>query len=71
MRQRYIYQSTKDHLKNKSKKLTLVSNFVNKQIFENKYQMPNNHEFVDTVASLRSGKSNGEVWFTNLDFKKA
>ena len=33
--------------------------------------MPNNREFVDTVASLLSENPPGEILFTNLDFKNA
>ena len=57
--------------KDKSKKLALDSKFINKQIYKNKYQMPNIHELVDNVAPQISLNSTGEVWFTNLDLKNA
>ena len=56
--------------KDKSIKLALDSKFINKQIYKNKYQMPNIHELVDTVAAQISNNSGGEVWFTNLDSKE-
>ena len=57
--------------KDKSIKLALDSKFINKQIYKNKYQMPNIHELVDNVAAQISNNSAGEVWFTNLDLKNA
>ena len=57
--------------KDKSIKLALDSKFINKQIYKNKYQMPNIHELVDNVAAQIANDSVGEVWFTNLDLKNA
>ena len=57
--------------KDKSIKLALDSKFLNKQIYKNKYQMPNIHELVDNVVPQISNNSAGEVWFTNLDLKNA
>ena len=57
--------------KDKSIKLALDSKFINKQIYKNKYQIPNIHELVDNVAAQISNNSAGEVWFTNLDLKNA
>ena len=57
--------------KDKSIKLVLDSKISNKQIYKNKYQMPNIHELVDNVAAQISNNSAGEVWFTNLDLKNA
>ena len=57
--------------KDKSIKLALDSKFINKQIYKNKYQMPNIHELVDNVAAQITNDSVGEVWFTNLDLKNA
>ena len=57
--------------KDKSSKLALDSKFINKQIYKNKYQMPNIHELVDNVAAQIANDSDGEVWFTNLDLKNA
>ena len=57
--------------KDKSIKLALDSKFLNKQIYKNKYQMPNIHELVDNVAAQIANDSVGEVWFTNLDLKNA
>ena len=56
--------------KDKSIKLALDSKFINKQIYKNKYQMPNIHELVDNVAAQITNDSVGEVWFTYLDLKK-
>ena len=33
--------------------------------------MPNIHELIDNVALQISEKSNGRVWFSNLDLKNA
>ena len=55
--------------KDKLIKSALDSKFINKQIYKNKYQMPNIHEFVDDVAAQIANDSVGEVWFTNLDLK--
>ena len=55
----------------KSIKLALDSKFSNKQIYKNKYQMPNIHEPVDNVAAQISNDSVGKRWFTNLDLKNA
>ena len=33
--------------------------------------MPNIHELIDNVALQISKKSNGQVWFSNLDLKNA
>ena len=55
--------------KDKPIKLALDSQFINKQIYKNKYQMPNIHKLVDDLASQVSHDSAGEVWFTNLDLR--
>ena len=57
--------------KDTSIKLPLDSKLLNDQIFKNKYQMPNIHELIDNVALQISEKSNGRVWFSNLDLKNA
>ena len=64
---RFISPSVITCKKDKSLKLALDSQFINKQIYKNKYQLPNIHELVDKVAAQISNDSNGEVWFTNLD----
>ena len=50
-------------------KPALDSKLLNDQVFKNKYQMPNIHELIDNVALQISEKSNGRVWFSNLDLK--
>ena len=57
--------------KDTSIKLALDSKLLNDQIFKNTYQMPNIHELIDNVALPISVKSNGRVWFSNLDLKNA
>ena len=57
--------------KDTSIKLALDSKLLNDQVFKNKYQMPNIHELIDNVALQISEKSNGRVWFSNLDLKNA
>ena len=56
--------------KDKTIKLALHSNFINKQIYKNKYQMAKIHEFLGNVVAHISKDSVGEVWFTNVDLKK-
>ena len=46
--------------KDKSMKSALDSKFINKQIYKNKYQMPNIHENVDDVAAKIANDSVGE-----------
>ena len=57
--------------KDTSIKLALDSKLLNDKNFKNKYQMPNIHELIDNVALQISEKSNGRVWFSNLDLKNA
>ena len=57
--------------KDGSIKMALDSKLLNDQIFKNKYLMPNIHELNDNVALQISEKSNGQVWFSNLELKKA
>ena len=57
--------------KDTSIKLALDYKLLNDQIFKNKYKMPNLHELIDNVALQISEKSNGRVWFSNLDLKNA
>ena len=68
---RFIRPIVIDCKKDKSIKLALDSKFFNKQIYKNKYQMPNIHELVDNVAAQIVNDSVGGVWFTNLDLKNA
>ena len=56
--------------KDTSIKLALEPKLLNDQIFKNNYQMPNIHELIDNVALQIPEKSNGRVWFSNLDLKK-
>ena len=55
----------------KDKSIKLDSKFINKKFYKNKYQMSNIPELVDNVAAQIANDSVGEVWFTNLDLKKA
>ena len=72
MRRRLFYQPNCNYSeKDTSIKLALDSKLLNDQIFKNKYQMPNIHEFIDNVALQISEKSNGRVWFSSLDLKNA
>ena len=46
--------------KDGSIKLALDSKLLNNQIFKNKYQMPNIHEFIDNIALQLSSKDSGK-----------
>ena len=57
--------------KDGSIKLALNAKPMNAQIWKNKYQMPNIHELVDSVAQIITKDVPGTVWFTSLDLKYA
>ena len=44
---------------------------MNTQIWQNKYQMPNMHKLIDSVAQIITRDTPGKVWFTFLDLKHA
>ena len=52
-------------------KLALNAKPMNAQIWKNKYQMPNIHKLVDSVAQIITEDVPGTVWFTSLDLKYA
>ena len=52
--------------KDRTIKLVLDSNFINKQFYKNK-----NQTLVDNVASQSSNQPVGDVGFINLDLKNA
>ena len=43
---------------------------MNEQMFEKKHQMRNIHEMIDLALQLTE-KTNGQVWFSNLNLKNA
>ena len=55
------------HCVNSSIKLALNAKPMNAQIWKNKYQLPNIHEFVDSVAQIITKDVPGKVCFTSLD----
>ena len=57
--------------KDGSIKLALNAKPMNAQIWKNKYQMPNIHELIDSVAQIITNDVPGTVWFTSLDLKYA
>ena len=57
--------------KDGSIKLALNAKPMNAQIWQNKYQMPNMHELIDSAAQIITKDTPGEVWFTSLDLKYA
>ena len=57
--------------KDGSNNLAFDSKILSDQIFKNKYQMAKIHELIDNVALQILKKSNGQVWFSNLDLKNA
>ena len=50
-------------------KLALNSKLLNKQIFRNRYQMPNLFELIDNVAVTISGHDERNIWFSSIDLK--
>ena len=52
-------------------KLALNSKLLNKQIFRNRYQMPNLFELIDNVAVTISGHDQRNIWFSSIDLKYA
>ena len=44
---------------------------MNAQIWKNKYQTPNIHELINSVAQIITKDVPGKVWFTSLDLKYA
>ena len=52
-------------------KLALNSKLLNKQIFRNRYQMPNLFELIDNVAVTISGHDERNIWFSSNDLKYA
>ena len=52
-------------------KLALNSKLLNKQIFRNRYQMPNLFELIDNVAVTISGHEENKIWFSSIDLKYA
>ena len=52
-------------------KLALNSKLINKQIFRNRYQMPNKIELLDNVTLAISGNTNKPIRFSNIDLKYA
>ena len=59
------------HCVKSSFKLALNAKPMNAQIWKNKYQMPNIHELINSVAQIITKDAPGEVWFTSLDLKYA
>ena len=55
--------------RNESVKLAFNTKLINKQIYQNRYQLPNMNEFVDNVAMAISGDTNAPIWFSNIDLK--
>ena len=52
-------------------KLALNSKLLNKQIFRNRYQMPNLFELIDNVAVTISGHNEEKNWFSSIHLKYA
>ena len=51
--------------------LALKPKPMNAQIWKNKYQMPNIHKLIDSVAPIITKNVPGKVWFTSMDLKYA
>ena len=57
--------------KNGSVKLALESGELNKQVHQNKYQMPNFEELMDIVGQTKSEWKQGDVFFSTMDLTYA
>ena len=57
--------------KDDSIKLALDAKPINRQLFKNKYQMPNVDELPDRVSQKVTAITNGTLYFSVLDFKYA
>ena len=57
--------------KDGSIKLALNAKPMNAQIWQNKYQMSNMHELIDSAAQIITRDTPGKMWFTSLDLKYA
>ena len=44
---------------------------INRQLYKNKYQMPNVDELLDGVSQIVTAKTQGTLFFTVLDLKYA
>ena len=57
--------------KDDSIKLALDAKPINRQLYENKHQMPNVDELIDGVSQVITAKAAGTLYFTVLDLKHA
>ena len=57
--------------KDNSIKLALDAKPINRQLYKNKYQMPNVDELIDGVSQIITATSEGSLYFTVLDLKYA
>ena len=57
--------------KDDSIKLALDAKPINRQLYENKYQMPNEDELLDGVCQTVTANIAGTLYFTTLDLKYA
>ena len=51
--------------------MALESRELNKQVHENKYQMPNIDELVDGISQIIAERKAGDIYFTTLNFTYA
>ena len=57
--------------KDNSIKLALDAKPINRQLYKNKYQMPNVDELIDGDSQIITATSEGSLYFTVLDLKYA
>ena len=57
--------------KDDSIKLALDAKPINRQLYKNKYQMPNVEELLDGVSQIVTARATGTLFFTVLDLKYA
>ena len=57
--------------KDNSIKPALDAKPINRQLYKNKYQMPNVDELLDGVSQIATANTNGRLYFTVFDLKYA
>ena len=57
--------------KDDSIKLALDAKPINRQLYKNKYQMPNVEEFLDGVSQIVTAQAAVTLFFTVLDLKQS
>ena len=67
----FIAPIVKTVKKDDSIKLALDAKPINRQLFKNKYRLPNVDELLDGVSQIVTANTNGTLYFSVLDLKYA